>query len=213
MADQIIIKRSPIVLIRKLALIEALAFLFYLMALGHGSYKSDFYNRISPFANLISYNTAKILFLVSAQFAITIYAFLSWHYESYTLRSGVLIHRRGVFFKKEKTMALAKESAFAVSSGPVGKLLHYGTVIIKKDKGASSIILKDVSYPADQLVALTKMANFESFGLEEADAAKLIGRAEHERLEFKSSLRFDEKRREVNRELERGAMKTVAAFF
>ncbi|TSC75177.1 MAG: AAA ATPase [Parcubacteria group bacterium Gr01-1014_44] len=47
---------------------------------------------------------------------------------------------------------------------------------------------------------------------EENDIKKLAESGEHEKLEFKTSLRWDEKRNQVNRELEKTIMKTVAAF-
>ena len=47
---------------------------------------------------------------------------------------------------------------------------------------------------------------------EEQDIKDIIRLDEHERLEFKTSLRWDVKRDQVNKELERGVMKTIAAF-
>jgi len=40
----------------------------------------------------------------------------------------------------------------------------------------------------------------------------MIKSGEHERLEFKTSLRWDVKRNQVNRELEKTVMKTITAF-
>ncbi|GEM_PF-3263266 len=47
---------------------------------------------------------------------------------------------------------------------------------------------------------------------EEADIEEIIRSGEHERLEFKTSLRWDTQRGQVNKDLERSVMKTVAAF-
>lgn len=47
---------------------------------------------------------------------------------------------------------------------------------------------------------------------EEADIHEMMASGEHEKLEFKTSLRWDMKRNQVNRELEKTAMKTVTAF-
>ena len=47
---------------------------------------------------------------------------------------------------------------------------------------------------------------------EEADIREMVASGEHEKLEFKTSLRWDMKRNQVNRELEKTAMKTVTAF-
>ena len=47
---------------------------------------------------------------------------------------------------------------------------------------------------------------------EDLDIDEIVRSGEHEKLEFKSSLRWDVNRNQVNRELERSVMKTVAAF-
>ncbi|OGN33427.1 MAG: hypothetical protein A3I39_02725 [Candidatus Yanofskybacteria bacterium RIFCSPLOWO2_02_FULL_47_9b] len=47
---------------------------------------------------------------------------------------------------------------------------------------------------------------------EDRDIKEIIRSGEDERLEFKTSLRWDVRRNEISKELERSAMKTVAAF-
>ncbi len=47
---------------------------------------------------------------------------------------------------------------------------------------------------------------------EEQDIRDIIRSGEHEQLEFKTSLRWDVKRDQVSKELERGVMKTITAF-
>lgn len=47
---------------------------------------------------------------------------------------------------------------------------------------------------------------------EENDIREIIRSGEGEKLEFKTSLRWDSKRNQVNKELEKAVMKTVAAF-
>lgn len=47
---------------------------------------------------------------------------------------------------------------------------------------------------------------------EEQDIKDIINSGEHEQLEFKTSLRWDVKRDQINKDLERGVMKTITAF-
>ena len=47
---------------------------------------------------------------------------------------------------------------------------------------------------------------------EEKDIAEMMESGEHDKLEFKTSLRWDVQRQQVNKELEKTVMKTVAAF-
>jgi membrane protein YdbS with pleckstrin-like domain len=204
-------KRSPFTLIRTFIGIELAAFLGYYLVTGQGSYKSVIYNQLPLLPDLISYNTAKLIFLAGAQLFITVYAFARWYAESYSVQPGFLSHRWGVFFKKEKTVPLDRSMTVTVSSGPLGKRLHYGSIRVESGT-AAAMAVRDVPRPADFMGAVERAVNPQARGFVEPDLARLLRADEHERLEFKSSLRFDHKSGNVNRELERAVMKTVAAF-
>lgn len=204
-------KRSPFVLIRTFVGIEFLAFLCYYLLTGHGSYKSEFYNQLF-LSNLLSYDTAKLIFLSGAQLLITIYAFARWYFESYSIRQGTLSHQWGVFFKKTKMAPLTKSMTVTVSSGPFGKPFHYGSIHIENSSPNTSVVLADISRPAEFVKAVERCINPEHSYFAAPNVAQLLKTDEHERLEFKSSLRFDHRNGNVSRELERAAMKTIAAF-
>ena len=119
------IKRSPIVLMWKFAAIEAAAVLLYFALALLGNAKYDLYTQLS-FSSLLSYQAAKMLFLAGAQFGLTVYAFLSWYYEYYTVNHNSIAHAYGIFFKKEMVFAIHNSATFAIYSNPLGKLLHYG---------------------------------------------------------------------------------------
>ncbi len=210
MGNETLIKRSPAVLMWKFAVIEAAGFLLYLGAAWLGNAKYEFYTQLS-FSNFLSYQAAKILFLSGAQFAVTVYAFLSWYYEYYTFRSGSITYARGVFLKKETTLPIDDSTTFEVSSDFLGKLFHYGS--IKAKTGASSLDLAHVSRP-ENIVRLAKHGNYshENPFEREPDVERLLSENEHDKLEFKSSLRFDHKIGQASRDVEKAAMKTVAAF-
>lgn len=210
MSTQTTIKKSPIVLIRMLVGIEFLFFAVYLLATGPDNYKYEIYTKLF-FSNLFTYETFKLFFLSGAQLLITIYAFARWYYESYSIRPGSLTHQRGVFWRKNKSIPLNKDMSVTLSSGPIGKLLHYGTIKIDSEK--KSINVADISRPRDFIKIVERCINPERQNFHtEPNILKLLSTDEHEQLEFKSSLRFDNRGGQVNRELEKMAMKTVAAF-
>lgn len=212
MSNQVTIKRSPFILIRTFVVIELAAFLGYYLVTGHGSYKSEFYNQLPLLSSIISYGTAKLLFLSGVQLFITVYAFVRWYSESYSVRPGSLSHRWGVFFRKERIVPLDKSMAVTLSSGPLGKRLRYGSIRIEGGLSRASLTLAAISQPTAVMGILERCINPQSQGFTQPDVSKLLKADEHERLEFKTSLRFDHKSGNVNRELERAAMKTVAAF-
>ena len=93
-------KRSPIVLIRTFAIIELIVGGLYFLGTSLDTYKYELYTLLL-LSKLVSYQTLKVFLLPLGQLGITIYAFLRWYYESYTIRPNVISHGWGVFFKKE----------------------------------------------------------------------------------------------------------------
>ncbi len=208
----IVIKRSPIVPLRMFLVVEVLALAVFLIATRLDDLKFQLYSSLS-FSQFLSYETTKFLLLSLIQFAITVYAFLRWHYESYSVRPSMLLHRWGVFFKKEKTFPLHPSMSVMVSAGPLGKRFHYGSIHIENTAEKKSILLADIARPDDVTRALERSLHPEEHLIHaKPDVVKLLQAEEHERLEFKSSLRFDYKSGQVNRDLEKTIMKTVAAF-
>lgn len=203
------IKRSPMVLFRKFAAIEALAFLLYFLATQFDSFKYFIYSEIS--FGLVSYDTLKVFLLFAAQLIITIYAFLNWYYEAYTISRNSISHQRGVLWRKTRTIQFDKSMSLMVSASPLGKILHYGSLQVNA-AAHNSMVLKDISYPEKYLKLIKSFGNAPSIAEEAPDIEKLLSGDEHEHLEFKSSLRFDTKNGKVNHDLEKSAMKTVAAF-
>jgi membrane protein YdbS with pleckstrin-like domain len=207
------IKRSPIVLIRNLILIEAAAFVLYYFAAALGNAKYEFFLQIPLLPNLISYQALKFLVLAGAQFVITVYAFLRWYYESYTLREGTIIHETGVFRHARTMTPLHPSMSFTVTSGPLKNLLHYGTIHIRENASGNVLTLRDISRPERYLEVIEKLLKGNNRSVEERpEVAQLLSQDEHDQLEFKSSLRYDHRTKQVNREIERTAMKTIAAF-
>ena len=206
------IKRSPIVPLRMFLSIEILGLILFLIATNFDALKLQLYSLL-PLSRFFTYETTKFLVLSGAQFLITVYAFLSWYYESFAIRPGLLSHAWGVFFKKEKTLPLEKSMTVTLSSGPLGKLFHYGSINIEGGNSQSSMVLRNISRPGDLLKTIEGCIDPHARIFNgNPDISRVLSGEEHEKLEFKSSLRFDHKMGQVNRELEKSVMKTIAAF-
>lgn len=208
MYGELITKRSPIVLIGKFASIEAGGLVLYLIAALLGDAKYEIYTRLF-LTNFLPYMTARVIFLFAGQFALTVYAFLLWYYEEYKIRMNSIIHIRGVFKKREMRFNIDSRPNIIVKSSMLGKILHYGTIRVKN--GSSVFELKHISRPERIAHAIEEESLSAAFSKGPV-IEKLLKEEEDSELEFKSSLRFDYKAGNVNRELEKAAMKTIAAF-
>lgn len=221
MTNAVVIKQSPVILFRNFVAIEILGFVGYAIAAALGNYKYELYTRLS-FSEILSYQIAKLLFLLGAELAMTAYAFLRWHREIYTIEPGSITHQKGVFFKKQETRSLRREMSVKPSSGLLAKLLHYGTVSIydPASQGTglypasrTTIAISNISTPQKYVKVIERFLDGENLPREKnLNVEQLLREDEHERLEFKSSLRFDLHGAQVNHNLEKAAMKTVAGF-
>ncbi len=212
MNGAIVVKQSPVILFRNFVFIEILGFVGYFIAVALGNYKYEFYTKLS-FSAVLPYQTAKLLFLLGAELAMTAYAFLRWHRESYAIQPGTITHGWGVFFIKKKTSPLRREMKVMLSSGFLGNLFHYGTVNIYDAASRITLTVANISTPQRYLKIIERFLDGENLPREKIqNVEQLLSQDEHERLEFKSSLRFDLHGQKVNRDLERSVMKTVAGF-
>ena len=211
MNDGVMIKRSPIILIWNFAIIEAGGLLLYAGAMLLGGAKYQLYTDLS-FSNVLSYQLAKILFLSAAQFAVSIYAFLSWFYGLYVVTPRLIRFERGVFLKKRGSLPVNNNARISITSNPLGRLFHYGTIHVTADGGAA-LSLRYISRPDNIAEIIKRTIHHRDHAFEnEPDVRQLLLENEHDRLEFKSSLRFDYKIGKASRDVEKSAMKTVAAF-
>ncbi len=208
----LVVKHSPFILIWTFAAIEILGFICYAIAAALGNYKYELYTQLS-FSTILSYQIAKLVFLFAAELVMIVYAFLHWHLETYTIQPGAISHQWGIFFKKKKTIPLGRDMSVMLSSGPLGKLFGYGTIRIQNADSQPVLVLSDISRPQRYMKVIEK--NLEAGGLAHDNSPnilKLLVQDEHEQLEFKSSLRFDFRSSQVNHDLEKSVMKTVAGF-
>ncbi|MFH0806509.1 MAG: RNA-binding domain-containing protein [Candidatus Brennerbacteria bacterium] len=208
MAHEMVIRRSPVVFIRNFAFIEAIAFVVYFLSLGGGGAKYDLYNSLF-LAGFLPYQTAKVFFLSGVQFMITIFAFLSWHYERYIIRPNLLIHEHGVFVRSREEVRLTTMPHVDLSSGFFERAARAGTLTIHTG-GGKQFPLRTISSFRKHFADISHTIRASSG--ERPTLSELLAKDEHEQLEFKSSLRFDHHVGKVNRELEKATMKSVAAF-
>lgn len=216
-------KRSPIVLIRTLALIETVIVALFLYGTTLDSLKYQLYSNL-PYSNSFTYETLKLLLLPLIQLIITIYAFLNWYRETYIITSSTITHSWGVFLKRERIFNIKKGAIITTSIGLFGRVFRYGSLNIETSSTRKPIVLKDIPHPQNFIPTLHQILENSSVAISQNNIQinktfdkkpkldELLSKDESQDLEFKSSLRFDHKIGKVNRDLEKVVMKTVAAF-
>src|SRR3989344_186471 len=209
MKKTVTIRRHPVVFVRNIFIAQFLAFVVYTSIAAIADY-GPIYNDFM-IARVISYETARLLFFAWMGGFVTVYVFSRWFFEFYNFSRGMIVHDYGIIFKNKTLFSLAAPLSVSYSLNPLGKLFHYGTIIVKSGRG-DGLALKSISRP--ELHSSMIMERQERIGHEEEKItlSSVLHEEEHENLEFKSSLRWDIRLNKLNRDLEKSAMKTVAAF-
>ncbi|MEK9158354.1 MAG: ATP-binding protein [Patescibacteria group bacterium] len=121
--------------------------------------------------------------------------------------------------------ALKDKKSFLVTRNlvvaEIGYYLVFMALALSMDWGNAYLEFPISKYLSFTVIEFTTLAVFQILLIvnvitrsikEEQDIKEVIRRGEHERLEFKTSLRWDVNKNQVNKDLERSAMKTITAF-
>lgn len=209
--EPIILKQSPIVIIKNFVFFElaAIAAFFIAGALANyvAIYRTLFFSRSVPF------HIAELLFIIAGQTALIFYIFLRWYKNYYDIRRDKIIHGHGILFKHQEIIPLKSFDRVSYHSGPLAKILKYGSVDLI---GKRNIHITNIPEPqkyTELIMRLHGSAMTESRVTDQInEIQEIIIMPEGENLEFKSSFRWDLNQNKINKGLERSVMKTIAAF-
>lgn len=217
MIEPILIRRSPIVIIKNLILLEFVMTGIYFLAALMANY-GELYQSLS-LSQIVSYEIAKFFFIGFVQFLLIAFIFLHWLYTVYTFRPASLKRESGIFLKKRELIALEHPVSLSYEYAPLSQIFAYGTLVIRTFGREKPIRLAHIANPDLYSRVLSEMIRDSVDELPESSAERspvsldaLLKTPERENLEFKSTLRWDLHANKVNRELEHAAMKTAAAF-
>lgn len=218
MGKSIIVKKSPVVIVKNFILLQAAAVAVFFIAGAVADY-GEIYTSLF-ISRTISFRIAEALLIFSAETAMVFFIFFRWYRESFQIRRGEIVHARGVLYRHRTIIPLDNVVSVSHRQSPLGKLTKYGTIELVSNNTAKKIKLENIPTPDEYADLILK---FKKFPAEKsADVGRtvnanlsvldLLNKDEHENLEFKSTFRWDVRQGGVNKILEKSVMKTVAAF-
>ena len=207
------VKQNPIVIVRNFLFMELGGYAAFVIAGAFADYGA-IYEGLS-FASLVSYQSAEFLLIGIAELVITLLIFFSWFYTHYRITPQMVVIARGIFFRKKMNLPLDEITSVNAHYAIGGKLFGYGTLMLES---ASQKQLKLRFIPMPQKYAEIIMrfrgrnSRSKSPPIFTLDPQEILGKEEHEQLEFKTTMRWDMQTNTINRGLEKMVMKTIAAF-
>lgn len=217
MRKPLIIKKSPVVIVKSFILLQGGAIAAFFIASALADY-GEIYDLI-PVANLISFKIAEAIFLFLAETALIFYIFFRWYRESFHIKGEEIVHAKGILYRRRTTIPLDNVVSVSYRQTPLGKLTNYGIIELISNNSDQKVKLTNVPSPEENVGLILKQKRLSTNKKNEitltgapSNIVELLNKGEHENLEFKSTFRWDTRQNAVNRTLEKSVMKTIAAF-
>ncbi len=102
MKKLIIIKKSPIVIVKNFIILQSATVAAFFLATTF-AYYSKIYRSFS-ISHIISFHVAEALLIFSAETAIVLFIFFRWYKESFQIRHHEIVHAHGIFYRYHTTI-------------------------------------------------------------------------------------------------------------
>lgn len=205
----IIIKEGPIVFLKDVLLMEVIAFVLLFGASFLANYEMlykgwnlDHFMRYDIFIILVS-----SLF----QFVYLIVLFINWYFSYFEINDKEITRKSGILFHHRKSVTLSDIVSVETYQSPIDRLINHATIILEH-RGDRITKIKNVSNFNEYIHIIkhaVSNAGQKSFPI---DIENLIKIGEGISLEFKSTLRYDLRKGEVSKEMERIIIKSIVGF-
>lgn len=211
---QVVIKQSPIVILRNFLVIEAVAVIAFFGFALLANYAQIY--RQFHLTTFLPYQIAQLMGIIIAEALIFTAIFLRWSRDRYYVTGDNIIHAWGMVLRKRSITKISQPASVFLSEGLLSWLVPYGKITIREDESGKMIYLSMVANPRSYKNAVESILKIPVRNPKETifseSISELLKKGEHSKLEFKSTLRWDIRKNGVNKDLERGILKTVAAF-
>jgi membrane protein YdbS with pleckstrin-like domain len=216
--DQITIRYSPFLFLKRLVIIQAFfAFLPFILALIISLFVSDLatvYERLA-IARSISLEFLLTIISTGLQLLILFVAFITWYYPVYVADRERIIHNRGTFFGTVHLINTPAITNIEVRQGWLAERMGYGSLRISSSDAAGTATIRDIPDPQHHMNLIWDLVQPEidlNPDFTAVSPKDLISAGEGQHVEFKSSLMWDYRQQRVNKDLYLPVMKNTAAF-
>lgn len=209
MRTPLVVKKSPIVIVRNFIALQFASVGVYILAAQLEDYGALW--ETIPAVRTVPFTVAQMLFIFLVEAALTLYIFLAWYRQTVRLTNDQLMFDEGLLMRAHTVVPLNRIATTTYRQNVLGRLTHYGTLDVRDSRGALLLHLVGMSDPKEFVDAIMERKGHSRTDAD-AEPSELVHADEHEQLERKSTLRWDLKTNAINKSLEKAAMKTVAAF-
>lgn len=206
---KIIIKEGPLVFLRNVLSMEVIAALFFFGLSFAGNYGIIYESW--GLSDYIRFDLFEILVFSVFQLVYISLLFLDWYFTHYEIDEKEIIRKSGLIFRRRKSVGLNDVSSIEIYQSPISRLMSHATIILEHNNGRITKI-KNVSNFEENVYIMKSMVQESSGRILSHDPRILLQKGEGFYVEFKETLRYDVRKGEASREIEKMTLKTIVAF-
>jgi membrane protein YdbS with pleckstrin-like domain len=206
---KIIIKEGPLVFLRNVFLMEVIAGAFFFGLSFAGNYSMVYRNW--GLSNYVRFDLFEIYIFSAFQLIYLSLLFLDWYFTHYEINEKEIIRKSGLIFRRRKAVTLADVTSVETYQSPVSRMMSHATIILEHSNGRVTKI-KNVSNVDEYSFIIKSMIQEASGRVMSRDPRILLEKGEGLFVEFKETLRYDARKGETSKEIEKMVLKTIVAF-
>ncbi len=206
---KVIIKEGPIVFLRDVFIMEILATVLFFFASFLANYEM-LYKSFSV-SHLIRYDIFTIIVFSLFQLSYICILFLNWYFSRFEIHEKEIIRKSGLLFKRRKSVSLYDVASVEVYQSPLGRLMNHATIILEHNNGRVTK-MKNIGNFDEYVFNIKQLVHNASGRVLSRDIKSLLSEGESSYLEYKETMRYDGRKGEVSKDLEKVIIKTIVGF-
>jgi len=207
---RIVIKEGPVVFVRNVFIMEIFAAIFFIFIASLTNYE-QLYDRLGA-VRYLRYNDFVMIAFSLFQLFYILSLFMDWYFKYYEIRDKEIIRRSGFIFRKQKSVSLLHVVAVEIRQSPLDRMTRHATLILEHDNGRATKIRNVAEYVEYAAVIKQTIDNSSTRPVQNRSLQTFLKEGEGMFVEFKQTLRYDLRKKAVNRDVERAVIKAIAGF-
>ena len=206
---KIIIKEGPLVFLRDVFVMEVIASIVLYFAALIANYEQLY---LAIFiSKYIRYNIFLVIAFSLFQLTYISILFLNWYFSHFEIMEKEIVRKTGLLFRRRKSASMTEVASVEVYQSPLSRMINHATIILEHNNGRVTKF-KNVAGYEEYVHIIKQIVHNVSGRIPTRDPKTLIVEGEGNFLEFKETLRYDTRKGEVNKEMEKMVIKTIVGF-
>lgn len=206
---KIVIKEGPIVFLRDVFVMEILATIIFFFASFLTNYEMLY--KTVFLSHYIRYDIFLVVIFSLFQLTYISVLFLNWYFSHYEILDKEIIKKTGLLFRRKKSVSMYEVASVELYQSPLGRMMSHATIILEHNNGRVTK-MKNVANFDEYIHIIKQMAHSASGRILTANPKVLIEEGEGFFTEFKETLRYDTRKGEISKEMEKMVVKTIVGF-